>query len=67
MGQNENKIEGVNEINNINNTEYCSCCFKILDKDMVKDIEENLFCDRQCRSSYWKENSRLLEEIVSRC
>jgi len=80
MGQNniiiersmDNKFKNINKndnVNNSNNYTYCSKCLKELnseDKDIVKDIEGNLFCSRECRQDYWRENRKLIEEIYGR-
>jgi len=61
-----NNIQDIKQNNN-NNT-YCSNCLKLLDnnKDVVKDIEGNEFCDKICRSYFLKENLKLLIEVISR-
>ena len=74
-GQNENKLEqnkNINYINSLNiniTTGYCAKCLKILDsndKDIVKDVEGNEFCCRECRKYYYmeirKEMDSMLEE-----
>jgi len=72
MGQNNNIIErsnGFKEINDSNsdNTYFCANCLKELDskdRDIVKDVDNNLFCDKICRSEFYKENYLLILEII---
>ena len=62
MGQNNNIIE-----RSINDRFFCAKCLRELDsddRDVVKDIDENYFCDRECRGYFWKENKKLIEEVI---
>ena len=63
----QNILNNIQDIKQNNNT-YCSNCLKLLNdnKDMVKDIEGNEFCDKICRSYFLKENLKLLMEVISR-
>ena len=63
----QNILNNIQDIKQNNNT-YCSNCLKLLNdnKDMVKDIEGNEFCDKICRSYFLKENLKLLIEVISR-
>jgi len=50
-----------------NNTYFCAKCLKELDskdKDVVKDVDNNIFCDKICRSEFYKENYLLILEII---
>ena len=71
MGQNKIHSNIYNNLQNDNiyiNT-YCSKCFKLLDdsnkNNIVKDIDNNFFCDKYCRSDFHKENYKLIEEVIS--
>jgi len=53
-------------INN-NNTYFCAKCLRELDsenRDVVKDVDNNIFCDKICRSEFYKENYLLILEII---
>ena len=55
--------------NNIsdNNTYFCAKCLRKLnsnDRNIVKDVDDNIFCDRECRSYFRKENHDLIDEII---
>ena len=65
MGQNNNINE--RSIGKNKNTYFCAKCLRELDnedRDIVKDVDNNLFCDRWCRSYFRKENHDLIEEII---
>ena len=60
------KIDDSNS-DNSNNTYFCANCLKELDskdRDIVKDVDNNIFCDRECRSYFRKENYELIEEVI---
>jgi len=71
MGQ--NKIHSNLQNDNININTYCSNCLKLLDgsdsnnnsNNIVKDIDNNFFCDKYCRQDFHRGNNKLLEEIVN--
>ena len=75
MGQNNNinersmdsKFDINKNDNNNNNNTYCAKCLKELDsedRDIVKDVDNNLFCDRWCMSEFLRENYKLIEEVI---
>jgi len=52
----QNKIQQFININTT--TGYCAKCLKILDngdKNIVKDVEGNEFCDRECKVDFYLE------------
>jgi len=66
MGQNK-IIQNTNIIINVNVVSgYCACCLKKLDsdKDIVRDIDNNEFCCRGCRSDYYRELRDEIEDIM---
>jgi len=71
MGQTNKIIErSIDDKFKNDNTYFCAKCLKELDsedRDVVKDIENNLFCGRDCRQDYWRENYKLIEEVMSKC
>lgn len=54
--------------NNISDTNtYCSKCLRELDSedsDVVKDVDNNFFCDKWCKVEFHKENRKLIEEVI---
>ena len=65
MGQNNN----INERSMDNtNTYFCAKCLRELDsedRDVVKDIDENCFCDRECRKDFYLECRQDMDDIMS--
>jgi len=47
-----------------NNNTYCSKCLRELDSDVVKDVDNNFFCDKWCKVEFHKENRKLIEEVI---
>jgi len=70
MVQNSNINEGSNvfkEIDDNSDTYFCAKCLKELDsddRDVVKDVDNNIFCDKICRSYFRSENRKLVEEVI---
>jgi len=55
-----------NDSNNTNT--YCAKCLRLLDdedRDIVKDIEGNEFCDRECRKDFYLECRQDMDDIMS--
>jgi len=73
MGQNKNMNERSMDIkfknnNDDNNTYFCAKCLKELDsmdRDIVKDIDNNLFCDRECRKDFYLECRQDMDDIMN--
>jgi len=71
-GQNENKSQQIVNINYINVnviTGYCAKCSKPLEdindednKYIIKDENNNLFCDKMCRKDFWNEMRREVDD-----
>lgn len=54
-------------MDNKNNIIYCSNCLRELDskdKDVVKDVDNNIFCDKWCKGEFLRENYKLILEII---
>jgi len=71
MGQNNNIYERSMDSKNNNkhdNTYFCAKCLRELDsedRDVVKDIDENCFCDRECRKDFYLECRQDMDDIMS--
>ena len=71
MGQNKNinerSMDKFKNDSSNTNTYFCAKCLKELDNDdrnVVKDVDNNLFCDRFCMSEFLRENYKLIEEVI---
>jgi len=71
MEQNENNLVNLNNININVVTGYCSECLKDFDdidksdkKYIVKDINGNEFCCRECMNDYLRCSMKEIESIV---
>ena len=69
-GLNNNLIKKLQQSQNtyINKSKYCTKCLRELDmndRDIVKDAEGNLFCDFECKQSYWREVNKELDCCLS--
>ena len=65
-----NNIQNNNISDISDNNIYCSKCLKELDsgdRDIVKDVDGNLFCSRFCKSEFLKENYKLMQEVMGGC
>ena len=50
------------------NTYFCAKCLKELDnddRDVVKDVDGNEFCDRECRKDFYLECRQDMDDIMS--
>ena len=63
----QNILNNIQDIKQNNNTYFCAKCLKeldIKDRNIVKDVDNNYFCDRECRNYFRKENHDLIEEVI---
>lgn len=62
----EGNLQGSGQFTNIN-VGYCSKCLMVLDdsEDVVRDSENNLFCDSECRKYFHFDRRQDMDDLLS--
>lgn len=64
-------VSNNNEINNINvniyvsKKKYCSKCLSVLGDEVMKDHEDNEFCNWECKKDFYLEKRQDMDDILS--